>query len=517
MKKVLIDGESLTLEDVRLVAREKAPVEIRPDAYKKIRASRDLVEEALRDEKPVYGITTGFGNFKNVSIPAGDVETLQRNLLLSHAVGVGEEFPEDVVRAMLLLRLNALAKGFSGVRPEIPDYFAALLNRGITPVVYSQGSVGASGDLAPLAHLSLVLIGLGEARVGESRMPGLKALEKAQLPPLVLKAKEGLALINGTQAMTAVGCLAASDAVEAAKAADITAAMSLEALLGTAVSMAPAIQRVRAHPGQAATAGNIRRLTSRSRIMSSHRSCPRVQDAYSLRCIPQVHGSAKDALRHILGVLHIEMNSATDNPLVFPRQRRGRILSGGNFHGAPIALAMDLLGISQATLANIAERRIDRLLNPCLSDLPPFLTRHGGLNSGMMILQYTAASLVSESKILAHPASVDSIPTSGGQEDFANMGTIAARKAARIVLHTQEVLAIELLCAAQALDFRKPLTAGKGSSAAAAFLRAVVPTLEEDRFIRDDLMAALQLITSGRLRQKVESEVGELKLGFQYR
>lgn len=512
MRKIVIDGDNLTLEKVRLVARDKTPVEVSPAAREKVKAARRLVEEAIVEGRPVYGVNTGFGNFKDVTIPPDDVETLQRNLLLSHAAGVGDEFPEDVVRAMMLLRLNALAKGFSGVRPEILDYFAAFLNGGVVPVVYSQGSVGASGDLAPLAHLSLVLIGLGEAWAGGERMTGAKALRRAGLPPLTLKAKEGLALINGTQAMTAVGCLAASDGVESLKAADITAALSLEVLMGTTVSMSPSIQRVRAHPGQAATAENIRRLTARSRIISSHRLCHRVQDAYSLRCIPQVHGSVKDALGHVVKTLRVEINSATDNPLVFPSE--GRIISGGNFHGAPVAVVMDLLAISQATLGNIAERRVERLLNPSLSGLPPFLTRKGGLNSGMMILQYTAASLVSENKVLAHPASVDSIPTSGGQEDFANMGTVAARKAARIVLHTQEILAVELLCAAQALELRKPLSAGKGSAAAVALLRKKVSPLGEDRYLHGDLEAAHEIISSGLLSREVERAAGELKLGF---
>ncbi|HEY9784166.1 MAG TPA: histidine ammonia-lyase, partial [Candidatus Obscuribacterales bacterium] len=479
----------------------------------------------LKEERVVYGITTGFGKFKDIFIRPEDSSSLQRNLLLSHAAGVGPRFDDDTVRAIMLLRANALAKGYSGIRPDVVELLLSLLNERIHPVVPQQGSLGASGDLAPLAHLALVLIGAGEASLDGEIMDGETALNKKGLKSITLGAKEGLALINGTQVMSAVGTLTLLEAEHLAKIADIVGAMALEAQLGSEKPFAEVIHEIRPHKGQAQSAKNLRNILRDSELMESHADCPLVQDAYSLRCMPQVHGASRQAFHHVRQVLETEINSATDNPLVFD----GYALSGGNFHGQPLALALDYLGIAIAELANISERRTERLVNPALSNgLPAFLTHQGGLHSGFMIAQYTAAALVSENKVLAHPASVDSIPTNANQEDHVSMGMISARKARTILENTRKALAIELLAASQGLDFRtgnwgKPLRhetcppdkpqlmPGKGVDAAYRFVRKHIDHMDQDREIHRDFQIAEKLIASGELLKAVEAEVGALE------
>jgi histidine ammonia-lyase len=507
-QRVLV-GPSLSVEDVVAVARDDATVALHPDARAAVTTSRAYVERLLDEGRVVYGITTGFGRFAQVRIPPEDTRQLQRNLIVSHAMGVGEPYPRDVVRAMLLLRAQSLAQGASGCRPEVIDLLLACLNRGVHPVVPSQGSVGASGDLAPLAHVGLTLIGEGSAECGGRVVTSREALLSADLQPLVLEAKEGLALINGTQAMTAVGALVLHDALALAVAADIAAAMSVEALKGSLRPFDSRVTKVRPHPGAAAVAANVTLIGADSPIHESHRDCDKVQDAYSLRCVPQVHGASRDALVHALEVVTREANAVTDNPLVFASD--DEVISAGNFHGQPVALAMDYAKIAIAELANISERRTEYLLDPALSGLPAFLAKQGGLNSGLMISQYTAASLVSENKVLAHPASVDSIPTSANQEDHVSMGTTAARQARMILENARWVIAIEVLNAAQALDFHKPLMPGPGVDAASRALRSVVPPLERDRVMTADLEAARELVVSGRLRAAVEEAVGPLQ------
>lgn len=509
VEAILLDGESLELETVLKVARERVPVRLSEEARARVQESRDYVERLLRENRVVYGITTGFGFFKERRIGPEMVEELQRNLLVSHAAGVGEPFPTEVVRAMLLLRANALAKGYSGVRVETLQLLIEMLNRGVHPVVPSQGSVGASGDLAPLSHLALVLIGEGEAELSWRIMPGAQALHEAGLEPVHLGAKEGLALINGTQAMTALGVLTLARARNLAKIADIACAMTLEATLGSRQAFLPYFHALRPHPGQLASARNLYRLTENSEIIASHVDCERVQDAYSLRCAPQVHGASRDALTYALGVFGIELNAATDNPLIFPE--RDEVLTGGHFHGQPLALAMDFLAIALAEWANISERRTERLVNATYSNgLPMFLTEEGGLNSGYMVAQYTAASLVSENKVFCHPASVDSIPTSAGQEDHVSMGTTAARKAVRVCDNVERVLAVELLCAAQALDLRAILP-GVGARAAHGVIRQAVPHLGRDRIVSKDLEAVAGLLRDGAIVAAVEAVGGELE------
>ena len=506
-----IDGNSLSIEEVGRVAREFEPVELTEAGRRQIVASRAVVEKLLDSEKPVYGISTGFGDLSRIWISPAEREKLQRNLILSHAAGVGECLPEEVVRAAMLLRANSLAKGYSGIRPETMDMLLAMLNRRVYPAVPSKGSVGASGDLSPLSHIALVMMGEGKAFVQGKHVPGATALAAAGLQPVAFGGKEGLALINGTQIMTAVGALVWQDSAELMKAADIAAAMSLEALRGTRTAFDERISRVRPHPGQLATCANLLRLTADSKIMESHEHCEKVQDAYSLRCVPQVHGASKDAVRRILETLEIEMNSATDNPLIFPDT--GEVISGGNFHGQPVALAMDYMKTALAEIGSISERRINRMLDAHLSDLPPFLTAYPGVDSGLMITQYTAAALVSENKVLAHPACVDSIPTSANQEDHVSMGTIAARQAREILENVRHVVAIEMLVAAQGLDFLRPLAPGAGVRAAYQAIRSEVPHLEEDRIPADDIQTVYQMLLCGQIVQSTESEIGPL-FGF---
>jgi histidine ammonia-lyase len=503
MQTVEIDGEGLTLEQVELVARGAARVAVSAAGRERIRRSRDVVERVLAEGRVVYGVNTGFGRLSDVVIPPARIEELQLNLIRSHSCGVGDPLAREEVRAITLLRANVLAKGFSGVRESVVALLVELLNRGVHPVIPEQGSVGASGDLAPLSHLALVLVGEGEAEVAGERIPGAEALRRAGLEPLRLQAKEGLALNNGTQVQTGIGALALLGAERLLDVADLAGAMSLEGLRGTPDAFHPAIGRVRPHPGQQRSAERLRALLEGSEIRESHRhNDPRVQDAYALRCMPQVHGAARNALAYIRGVLEVEANSATDNPLIFPDEpdeygRQGRVLSGGNFHGQPVAQVLDLLAIALADVASISERRIERLVNPDLSDLPAFLTPEPGVRSGFMLAQITAAALVSESKILCHPASVDSIPTGASKEDHVSMGPAAARKARQVLRNAEAVLGIELLCAAQALEFLKPLRPGRGVHRAYERLRERIPPLDEDRVLAPDIEAAARMIRDG--------------------
>lgn len=497
-------GDAWTLETLEAVALGAAVVELPPEARARIDRSRKLVDDlaAQGDAAPnVYGVNTGFGALAETRIAADQVRALQRNLVRSHACGVGAALPREVVRAMMALRAQTITMGYSGARAVIVDLLVEMLNRGVHPYVPAQGSVGASGDLAPLAHLALVLIGEGEAEHGGHRTTGLEALRAAGLEPLELEAKEGLALINGTQLILAVGALAVRAGERLATTADITGAMSLEALQGTARPFDARVQAVRPHPGQEETASNLRALLADSEIAASHRDCKKVQDPYSLRCMPQVHGATRDALRWARQVLERELVAATDNPLVFADEDgRGEFISGGNFHGQPLAIALDTAAIAIAELANVAERRIEQLVNPAMSSgLPPFLAPRSGLDSGFMIAQVTAAALVSENKVLCHPSSVDSIPSSAGKEDHVSMGTISARKCAQVATHVRTVLAIEAMVAAQGLDFRAPLTPGPGVKAAHAVLRDAVPTLTEDRVLYPDIQACERLVDEGTL------------------
>jgi len=501
MERVLLDGDTLTLEEVALVARGRARAELAPEARERVRRARALVEARLEDGEAHYGINTGFGALAEVRIERGELERLQRNLVLSHAAGVGAPLAIPEARALMLLRANALAKGLSGIREETLDLLVALLDRGVVPVVPERGSVGASGDLAPLAHLALVLIGEGEALAGDPpvRLPAREALRRAGLAPVTLAAKEGLALVNGTQAMTAVGAHATLRAERLADLADLAGAMTLEGLLGSHRPFLAEIQAARGQPGQTASAARLRQLLRGSEINASHQGpeCHKVQDPYSLRCMPQVHGASRDGIRFCREVLAREVNAATDNPLVLPEL--GDIVSGGNFHGQPVALALDVLAISASHLASISERRVEQLVNPSLSGLPPFLAPRTGLDSGFMIAQVTSAALASENKVLCHPASVDSIPSSAGREDHVSMGMAAALKARQVVENVRTCLAIELLVAAQAIDLRAPLRPAAAVAEAHRRIRAVVPRLEADRELHRDIEAVCRAVDEGAL------------------
>ena len=488
---LVIDGRSLTLNDVAEVALEGRPVTLAPAARERVAASRRVIDGIVSSGQVVYGVNTGFGKLAEVRISAEEVGHLQLNLLRSHACGVGEPFPEEVVRAMLLLRANVLASGYAGCRPEVVEAVLRLLNSRVHPVVPSQGSVGASGDLAPLAHLALVLVGEGEAELDGRRVGGAEALRLAGLEPIVLGAKEGLALINGTQASAAVGALAVWRARRLVEAADVCCALSLDAMEGTDAAFIEEIHAARPHVGQGAAAAHLRALLRGSEIRRSHVACTKVQDAYSLRCAPQVHGAARDALEHVARLLEIEINSATDNPMVFAD---GRVVSGGNFHGAPIAAPMDYLAAALTDLASISERRLARLVDASLSGLPPFLTEHAGLNSGFMMVQVSAAALVSECKTLAHPASADSIPTSAGQEDHVSMSTWAARKLSRVVEMLRQVLAMEYLAGAQGVEFHRPMRTSEPLERAMAWLRERVPPYGTDREHHRDMAAAAEIL-----------------------
>jgi len=508
---VQLTGDNLTINDVWAVAVDRAPAALSDEARDKIVRARELVERAAHGtDEHTYGINTGFGRFVSHSIPEELTAELQIRLLRSHACGVGEPYPDEVVRAAMLLRANALAKGFSGARPQTVELLVECLNRNVLPHVPSRGSVGASGDLAPLAHLALPLVGEGEAWVDGNRMAGAAALAAAGLEPIVLEAKEGLSLVNGTQFMAAFGALALARARRLAKTADIACAMSVEALQGSRTSFLPQIHASRPLPGQIDSAANVLELLEDSAIIESHRWCDKVQDAYSLRCAPQVHGASRDLLAYGESTVSVELNAATDNPLVLVDDEL--LVSNGNFHGQPLAFALDTLAMAVSELANISERRVERLVNPSLSEgLPPFLTIDGGLNSGFMIPQYVAAALVSENKALCHPASVDSIPTSAGQEDHVSMGNAAGLKAWQVVANAERVLAIELLAGAQAIEFFAPLEPGIGARAARDAVRALSPRVSDDRSLSGDIEAVAASIRDGSYVASVEAETGELR------
>jgi len=512
MKDIFLTGNDLTIEEVVSVAyANDVQVHIDPSAKEKILASRTFVEDAVKSGKVIYGLTTGFGYFKNVTIDPEKTEQLQTNLIVSHSVGVGKPLSLSEVRAMMIVRANSLVKGYSGVRLEVIESLLALINKNIYPYIPEIGSLGASGDLAPLAHMSLVLLGEGEVFWEGQRVPSRVVLEKVGIAPLRLSSKEGLALTNGTALMAGMGCLNFYRAENLAKIADIAGAMSLEAMMGSLVPFDPQVHMVRAHTGQQECAKNIRNLCRESSIIHSHINCERVQDSYSLRCIPQVHGAVRDTLTHIRHVLSIEINAATDNPLVFADENRTR--SAGNFHGEPMAFIMDFLGIVVAELGSISERRIAKAVDGANSEgLPPFLipAKEAGLSSGFMILQYTAAALVSENKTLAHPDSVDSIPTSANQEDHVSMGAAAARHARDIIERVEQVFALEFMTAAQALDFRKPLVPGQGIQAAYECIRKTVNFVEKDRVFYRDIESILDLIKKETLVHSVENVIGKL-------
>jgi histidine ammonia-lyase len=511
---IFLDGSSFTVEQLIAIADQGEPVAVAAPARARVRASRTVVDNRARGEPPAYGINTGFGSFADVRIEAGALETLQVNLLRSHAAGIGDLLPVRTVRAMIALRANVLAKGFSGISLETLDALVALLNAGVHPAVPSRGSVGASGDLAPLAHLALVLIGEGEVLDGPadglvplpSRVTsGADALRRAGLTPITLGAKEGLALINGTQPSTAVLALALADAERLARAADIAAALSIDALRGSIHPFDGRIHDARPFRGQQVSAANIEGLLRGSGINKSHEFCGKVQDAYSLRCAAQVHGATREALRFVRDIVATESNSATDNPMVFADS--GDIVSCGNFHGAPIALAADLLAAAIVPLATISERRTDRLVDPALSGLPAFLTRAGGLQSGFMLAQVTAAAVASELKSLAHPAGVDTIPTSANKEDHVSMSMTAALKAERAVSRACEVLAIEVLCACQAIDLLAPLATSPPLARVHALVRSRVPMLVDDRALAPDIRAVISLVASNDLEAACNGRV----------
>ncbi|MDD2495048.1 MAG: histidine ammonia-lyase [Tissierellia bacterium] len=508
MEKVIITGDSLTLEDVVNVCRKYVYVELSDSAKDRILKSRKIVDDFVKNENVVYGVTTGFGKFSDVTISKDESKILQRNLIVTHAVGAGKSFATEIVRGIILLRINNLAKGYSGAKLETIQTLIDMLNRRVHPIIPEKGSLGASGDLAPLSHMVLPLIGLGEAEFNGEILPGDVAMEKAGIPIIELSSKEGLALINGTQVMTSIGALTVYDAINLVKVSDIAAALSFEAQNGIVTALDNKVHEVRPHKGQISTAKILLDLLQNSK-MTTKQSEIRVQDAYSLRCTPQVHGASKDAINYVVDKVNIEINSVTDNPIIFPETLEG--ISGGNFHGQPMALSFDFLGIALAELANISERRIERLVNPLLSGLPAFLVEHGGLNSGFMIVQYSAASLVSENKILAHPASVDSIPSSANQEDHVSMGTIAARKSREIMENVRRVLAMEIMCACQGIDLRGNKGLGKGTEPVYEVVRNYVPMLKKDRPLYEDINNCEKLIINGDIIKAAEEYIGEIK------
>ena len=505
MQTVVITGETLTLDELVAVCRFDAFVELDKEAVERIRASRKIIDDFVEREEVVYGVTTGFGKFSDVVISKEDCVQLQKNVIMTHAVGAGEAFPAEVVRGIILLRLNNLAKGFSGARLETVETLVAMLNKHLHPVIPQKGSLGASGDLAPLSHMVLPMMGMGLAEYEGHIYPGREAMEKAGIPVINLHEKEGIALINGTQVMTAVGALTVYDAIRLIKYGDIAAALSFEALNGITTALKPQVHLTRPHKGQIDTARILNELLEGSQ-MTTEQGELRVQDPYTLRCLPQIHGASKNALNYIIDQIEVEMNSVTDNPIIFPETQE--VISGGNFHGQPMALSFDFLKIAESELANVAERRIERLVNPAYSGLPAFLTPNGGVNSGFMIVQYSAAALVSENKVLAHPASVDSIPSSAGQEDHVSMGTIAARQAGEIGRNVRRVLAMDLMVACQGIDMRGNKGLGKGTQAAYDLVRKEVARLEEDRPLYDDINYCENIIADGSLVKAVEEAIG---------
>ena len=508
MTTVHLDGKSLTLQDVVNVARKGYKVEIAPAAKEQIKECAASVSEWVKEGRVVYGITTGFGDLASVVIPRDKGRQLQENLLLSHACGYGEPYPEDVVRAIMLLRINTLTRGFSGISLETLQQMVDYLNLGIHPVVPTQGSVGASGDLCPLSHVAISLIGHGEVVYKGQKMSASEALAKVGMKPVELQPKEGLALNNGTTVMNAVAALCIVDAMNMMKNADVAASMSAEALHAVPYAFDRRTHDLRPQVGQGVVAENIRRLIEGSEIIEAFKK-DRVQDAYSLRCLPQVHGASRDAIGYVKEKVEIEINSVTDNPIIFHKD--GDAISGGNFHGQPMAMAMDFVGIAAAEFASISERRVARLVDHKLSDLPPFLVSDSGVNSGFMIPQYTAAAIVSENKVLAHPSVVDSIPTSANQEDHVSMGGYSARKGRQILDNTNRVIAVEMVNAAQGMDFRAPLKPGKGSGAAFKEFRKHVPFYEKDQFMQPLLLKSLELVENGTVVKAVEEAIGELK------
>lgn len=505
---VTIDGHSLTLHDIASVARRGAQVLVAPEALKKVQVASDLISKWLDSNRVIYGVTTGFGDLSNVSVDRERTSLLQENLIRSHAVGVGEPLPVEVVRAIMLLRLNGLVCGNSGITPATLAQMVNFLNMGLIPYVPQQGSVGASGDLCPLSHIAVTMLGEGHVFYKGNLVPSLEAMHDAGLSPIHLHPKEGLALNNGTAALTGLGSLALIDALQLAKTADVIGALSLEALHGVPYAFDSRTHALRPHDGQVRVASNIRRLIEGSQIIEKFKGT-RVQDAYSLRCMPQVHGASRDALEYVRSKIELEINAVTDNPLIFPESED--VLSGGNFHGQPIALPMDFFGIAVSELASISERRSARMVDHHLSNgLPPFIIKDSGVNSGFMITQYTQAAVVSENKTLAHPASVDSIPTSANQEDHVSMGYWASLKATRILRNAEKVLGIEALSAAQALDFSAPLKAGKGTQAAYAAIREVIPFVEKDQYLHPLVESAVDLVRNGRILSAAQGAVGDL-------
>ncbi|BBE31984.1 histidine ammonia-lyase 1 [Tepiditoga spiralis] len=510
MKKLFIDGKSLNIEDFINVARNHYEVHLTEEAKEKMQKSRDVVEKIVENEKPVYGINTGFGKFCNVKISKEESKNLQKNLIMSHACGVGNPLKEDAVRGIMLLRANALANGFSGIRISTVETLLEMLNKNVIPVIPEKGSLGASGDLAPLAHMVLVMLGMGEAYYKNERLSGKEAMKKANIKTIELEGKEGLALINGTQVMTSIGALAIYDSKILLKTTDIAISMTSEALEGITDAYDSLVHEVRNQTGQIITAENLRRILNGSKNTTKQGE-KRVQDAYTLRCVPQIHGASKDAFNYVNNVINNEINAVTDNPIIFPDE--DKIISAGNFHGQPVALAMDFLAIAISEMANVSERRIERLVNTEHSKLPAFLVKDGGVNSGFMIAQYAAAALVSENKVLAHPASVDSIPSSANQEDHVSMGTIASRKAREIIYNASRVLAIELIAAVQAIDLR----GGKEKLSPATksvynLIRKNISYWEKDREMYPDINNAAELILNNSIVKEVENIIGEIKI-----
>jgi histidine ammonia-lyase len=500
VNEYVIGDAPLGIAELVAVARGGRRVALGAAARERLAAARAVVDQVVAEERVAYGVTTGFGQLATTRIPAAKVRELQQNLVRSHAVGVGAPLPRDVVRAAMMIRASTMSKGYSGVRAEVVELLVGMLNADVVPYVPSRGSLGASGDLAPSAHVVLAMLGEGE--VLDGREPSGPALRAAGLAPVTLEAKEGLALLNGTQFMAAIGALAVVDGEALLDSADLIGAMSLEGLRASVGPFQERIQLLRPIPGQLTTAANVRRATAGSEIMLSHLNCDKVQDAYSIRCIPQVHGACRDAFRWLREVIEIEIESVTDNPIIFPDT--GEIISAGNFHGEPLALALDLAAMSFAEIGSMSERRIFRMLSPFLSELPPYLTRDSGLNNGYMIAQYTAAALVAENKVLCHPASVDSIPSSGDQEDHVSMGMTAALKLEDVAWNTQTILGIEALCAAQAIDLLAPLKPGVGTKQGHAIVRGIAPKLERDRYLAPEIEAAAAAVREGAFARVAE-------------
>jgi histidine ammonia-lyase len=508
MKKYLLNGSNLTIEEAKNIVDNNIEIGLTPGSRSAVNRSRKVIQDWINNDEVIYGVTTGFGEFKDVKIPHKDVEKLQHNLIISHSAGVGEPLPKNIVRLMLLLRINSLVKGFSGVRIELIEYLIKIFNLGIIAYIPSQGSVGSSGDLAPLAHMTALIIGEGYAYYNNEIIPSKDVLAKHRLKPFKLGAKEGLAMINGTQMMTAYAVEILNRAKRLSKLADISGALSVEALKGSDVAFSDKLQKVRPHKGQINTASNLRKLLRNSEIRLSHVDCGKVQDAYSLRCIPQVHGAVKDTIEYVNGVIETEVNSATDNPLIFAATKEH--IEGGNFHGEPVALVMDFLKIALSELGSISERRTARLVDGSLSGLPRFLTSKGGLNSGLMIAQYTAAALVSENKVLCHPASVDSIPTSANQEDHNSLGSISARKCFEVLNNVEKIIAIEYLSACQGIDFLKPLKCGTGTNSAYTQIRRSIKHISDDVVMSEYIQSVCDEIYGNNFLNNVEKKSGKL-------